>query len=103
MEPGSATASAVGIGSSLPEDVATRAGRALRVALLTCTGTCGEVDGDTVRLWDGDEFALGVAAARAQVALRGEGLVTTLTRVPPATRPADAGRAAQPCVLIHCQ
>jgi coenzyme F420-0:L-glutamate ligase/coenzyme F420-1:gamma-L-glutamate ligase len=102
VEPGSATASAVGIPSSLPEDVATRAGRALRVALLTCPAASGDVDGETVRLQADDDFALGVAATRAEVALRGEGLVTTLTHVPPASIQA-VGNAAHPLVLIHCQ
>jgi coenzyme F420-0:L-glutamate ligase/coenzyme F420-1:gamma-L-glutamate ligase len=102
VEPGSATASAVGIPSSLPEDVATRAGRALRVALLTCPAASGDVDGDTVRVQADDEFALGVAATRAEVALRGEGLVTTLTHVPPATLQV-VGNDAHPGVLIYCQ
>jgi coenzyme F420-0:L-glutamate ligase / coenzyme F420-1:gamma-L-glutamate ligase len=103
VEPGSATALAVGIPSSLPEDVATRAGRALRVALLTCPAATGDLDGDTVRLQADDAFALGVAATRAEVAMRGEGLITTLTHAPHPTLGAAEGRTAHPCVLIHCQ
>jgi coenzyme F420-0:L-glutamate ligase / coenzyme F420-1:gamma-L-glutamate ligase len=103
VEPGSATASAVGIPSSIPEDVATRAGRALRVALLTCPAASGDVDGDTVRLQAGDDFTLGVAATRAEVALRGEGLMTTLTHAPPPTLETVEGWAAHHFVLIHCQ
>jgi coenzyme F420-0:L-glutamate ligase / coenzyme F420-1:gamma-L-glutamate ligase len=82
VEPGAATASEIGIPSINPEDVATRAGRALRVALLSCPQASGHVDGDTIRLAAADDFALGVAATRAEVALRGEGLTTTLTRAP---------------------
>ena len=74
VEPGSATASRVGIRSITPEDAATRAARALRVALLTCPQVSGQVLGDTIRLVAADDFALGVAAARAEVALQGEGL-----------------------------
>ena len=80
VEPGSATSDEIGIPSMGPEDVATRAGRALRVALLHCPGVSGHVDGDSIRLAAADAFALGVAATRAEVALRGEGLATTLTR-----------------------
>ena len=63
-----------------PEPVDTRAGRALRVALLNCPGVLGHIDGNTIRLAAADDFSLGVAATRAEVALRGEGLTTTLTR-----------------------
>jgi len=80
VEPGSATSDEIGIPSMGPEDVATRAGRALRVALLHCPGVSGHVDGDSIRLAAADDFALGLAATRAEVALRGEGLATTLTR-----------------------
>jgi coenzyme F420-0:L-glutamate ligase / coenzyme F420-1:gamma-L-glutamate ligase len=103
VEPGSATASAVGIPSSCPEDVATRAGRALRVALLTCPSASGDVDGDTVRLVAGDDFALGVAAARAEVALHGESLTTTLTHAPAPTLAADDALTAHASVFIHCR
>ena len=82
VEPGSATASAVGIPSSTPEDVTTRAARALRVALLTCPEATGHLDGQIIRLVAADDFALGVAAARAEVALHGEGLTTILSRSP---------------------
>jgi coenzyme F420-0:L-glutamate ligase/coenzyme F420-1:gamma-L-glutamate ligase len=100
VEPGSATAAEVGIPSMCPEDVATRAGRALRVALLTCPEASGQVDGDTVRLVAADDFALGVAAARAEVALRGEGLTTTLTRSPAPGLAAAGQRAVQPGATI---
>jgi hypothetical protein len=63
-----------------PEDLGTRASRALRVALLTCPGVSGHIDGDAIRLLAADDFTLGVAATRAEFALRGEGLITTLTR-----------------------
>ena len=109
VEPGSATAAEVGIPTIGPEDRATRASRALRVALLTCPDVSGSVDGDTIRLLSADDFALGVAATRAVVALRGEGLAATLTRVPLRTRaktaqPAqDDSLTAQASVLIVCQ
>jgi coenzyme F420-0:L-glutamate ligase / coenzyme F420-1:gamma-L-glutamate ligase len=76
VAPGSATASGVGIPGAIPESVGTRAARALRVALLTCPRVTGHVDGDTIRLVAADDFALGVATTRAEVALRGEGLAT---------------------------
>lgn len=90
VEPGSAEATAVGIRSMNTETVADKASRALRVALLTCLDTTGEVDGDTIRLTAPDDFTLGVVATRAEVALRGEGLATTLTR----------GDRTQPSALI---
>jgi len=80
VTPGSADATAVGIQSMNAETVAVKASRALRVALLACPDASGQVDGDTVRLTAPDDFTLGVAATRAEVALRGEGLITTLTR-----------------------
>ncbi|NMM22811.1 MAG: hypothetical protein HHJ11_04840 [Phycicoccus sp.] len=80
VEPGSAEASAAGIQSINAETVADRAGRALRVALLARPGASGQIDGDTIRLTATDEFTLGVAAARTEVALHGEGLASTLTR-----------------------
>ena len=80
VEPGSPTSDDIGIPSLGPEDVATRAGRALRVALLTCPTVSGHVDGDSIRLGAADDFTLGVAATRAEFALRGEGLSQTPTR-----------------------
>ena len=80
VDPGSVEASAVGMSSMNVETVADKAGRALRVALLTCPEASAHVDGDTIRLVAVDDFMLGVAATRAEVALRGEGLTTTLTR-----------------------
>jgi coenzyme F420-0:L-glutamate ligase/coenzyme F420-1:gamma-L-glutamate ligase len=80
VAPGTAEAAAVGIPSMNAETVVVKASRALRVALLACPDASGQVDGDTVRLTAPDDFTLGVAATRAEVALRGEGLITTLTR-----------------------
>jgi len=80
VAPGTAEAAAVGIPSMNAETVAVKASRALRVALLACPDASGQVDGDTVRITAPDEFTLGVVATRAEVALRGEGLATTLTR-----------------------
>ena len=102
VEPGSAMASEVGIPFICPEGVATRAMRALRVALLTCPDVVGEVDGKTIRLAAPDDFVLGIAATRAEVALRGEGLTTTLTR-PPAPTLGDAGLTVHRDVLIVFQ
>jgi len=81
VQPGSARAFEVGIPFITREDAATRAGRALRVALLTCPEAVARVDGNTISLVAPDEFTLGVATARAEVALRGEGLTADLTRV----------------------
>lgn len=107
VEAGSAAASEVGIPSVSPEGVATRAGRALRVALLTCPQASGQVDGDSVHLLAPDDFALGVVAARAEVALHGEGLRTTLTRssppAPDSNHATDDALAARAGVVIHCQ
>jgi coenzyme F420-0:L-glutamate ligase/coenzyme F420-1:gamma-L-glutamate ligase len=101
VEPGSATAARIGIPSVPPEDATTRAARALRVALLTCPEVDGQLDGDTIRLVAGDDFALGGAATRAEVALHGEGLSTTLTRPPV---PALATQPNVPSsALIHFQ
>ena len=80
VTPGSAVAAAVGIPSMNAETVAAKASRALRVALLACPDATGHVDGDTILLTAPDDFTLGVAATRAEVALRGEGLTATLTR-----------------------
>ena len=80
VTPGSAVAAAVGIPSMNAETVAAKASRALRVALLACPDATGHVDGDAILLTAPDDFTLGVAATRAEVALRGEGLATTLTR-----------------------
>ena len=111
VEPGTAAAAEVGIPSILPEDVATRAGRALRTALLTCPGVSGHVDGDTLRLEAADDFALGVAAARTEVALHGEGLTGTIpgalavspTPTPTPTPVPDDGLTAGRLVLIVFQ
>ena len=59
-----------------------RAGPARRVALLTCPDASGRIEGDTIHLEATDEFTLGIAVARAEVALRGEGLSGTGARVP---------------------
>jgi coenzyme F420-0:L-glutamate ligase / coenzyme F420-1:gamma-L-glutamate ligase len=93
VAPGSAEATAVGIQSMNAETVAVKASRALRVALLACPDASGQVDGDTVRITAPDDFTLGVVATRAEVALRGEGLATTLTR----------GDRTQPSAVIFLQ
>jgi coenzyme F420-0:L-glutamate ligase/coenzyme F420-1:gamma-L-glutamate ligase len=100
VEPGSAEASEVGIPFIDPEDATTRATRALRVALLTCPDAIGEVDSDTISLVAPDDFTLGVAATRAEVALRGEGLTTALTRSPGQTMTVDGSLTSHPSVLI---
>lgn len=103
VEPGTAEAAAVGIPSMNAETVAVKASRALRVALLACPDASGQVGGgDTIiRLTAPDDFTLGVVATRAEVALRGEGLITTLTR-PPAPA-ADARLAEHWSALISIQ
>ena len=80
VTPGSAEATSVGIPSMNAETVAVKASRALRVALLACPDASGQVDSDTIWLTAPNDFTLGVVATRAEVALRGEGLATTLTR-----------------------
>jgi coenzyme F420-0:L-glutamate ligase/coenzyme F420-1:gamma-L-glutamate ligase len=95
VEPGSPAAFEVGIPAMGLEPVATRATRALRVALLNCPGVSGEVDRDTIRLAAADDFALGVAATRAEVALRGESLTSTLS--------ADLGLTGRSTALIVFQ
>jgi coenzyme F420-0:L-glutamate ligase / coenzyme F420-1:gamma-L-glutamate ligase len=111
VEPGSETAATVGIPSITGEDAATRAVRALRVALLTCPDAVGEVNGDTICLVAPDDFTLGVAATRTEVALRGEGLIPTVTRAlaqtanrsSAQTLPAPELLTSQPRVLIVFQ
>ena len=103
VEPGSATASEVGIPFIAPEHVATRARRALRVALLTCPNAIGQIDADTISLVAPDSFTLGVVATRAEVALRGEGLTTTLTRSPAPSLTVNGLLTSQPGALIVFQ
>jgi coenzyme F420-0:L-glutamate ligase / coenzyme F420-1:gamma-L-glutamate ligase len=100
IEPGSASASEVGIPSVEPEETAVRAGRALRVALLTCPDASGRIDGDTIHLEATDEFTLGIAVARAEVALRGEGLSATGARVPLPALTTGEGPAGRPSARI---
>jgi coenzyme F420-0:L-glutamate ligase/coenzyme F420-1:gamma-L-glutamate ligase len=100
VEPGTEQASEIGIPFIDPEDGGTRARRALRIALLTCPDVVGEVDGDTVALVAPDDFTLGVAAARAEVALRGEGLAAIVTRSPVSSLSVDAPWASHLGVLI---
>jgi coenzyme F420-0:L-glutamate ligase/coenzyme F420-1:gamma-L-glutamate ligase len=100
VEPGSALSSEIGIPSIDPEDGATRAGRALRVALLSCPDASGQVDGDTVQLVAANDFTLGVVATRTQVALRGEGLTTTLTRCPAPSHTTGGMSTARLCAAI---
>ena len=89
IEPGSASAAEVGIPFIFAEDVADRAARAMRVALLSCPGASATIDGRTISVTATDDFALGVAATRAEVALRGEGLTTTMTRTAPPPQSPD--------------
>ena len=103
VEPGSATAARIGIPSVPPEDATTRAGRALGVALMTCPEVTGQVDGDTIRLMADNHFTLGVAAARAEVALHGEGLSATVTRSPARILATTGELTSQPDVLIVFQ
>jgi coenzyme F420-0:L-glutamate ligase/coenzyme F420-1:gamma-L-glutamate ligase len=100
VEPGSATATQVGIPFIAPEQVATRAGRALRIALLTCPSASGEVGTDTISLVAPDDYTLGVVATRAEVALRGEGLTATVSRLPAPTLAANEPVTSHPRVLI---
>jgi coenzyme F420-0:L-glutamate ligase/coenzyme F420-1:gamma-L-glutamate ligase len=90
VEPGSATASEVGIQFITREGAATRARRALRVALITCPDATAEIDDGIISLVAPDDFALGVAVTRTEVALRGEGLVPGVTRVPAHTTQSSA-------------
>jgi coenzyme F420-0:L-glutamate ligase / coenzyme F420-1:gamma-L-glutamate ligase len=108
VAPGTAEAAAVGIPSMNAETVAFKASRALRVALVACPDASGQVDGDTVRITAPDDFTLGVAVTRAEVALRGEGLATTLTRTPslmptPTAAPAENGLTPHSSALIVFQ
>jgi len=100
VEPGTVQASEVGIPFIYPEDKGTRARRALRIALLSCPEVVGEVDGGTLALVAPDDFTLGVAAARAEVALRGEGLAAIVTRSPVSSLPVDALLTSHLGVLI---
>lgn len=99
-EPGSAEATVAGIPSMNRETLADKANRALRVALLTCPDVSGEMEGDAIRLVATEDFALGVAATRAEVALRGEGLTTTLTRAPNPTLPTSEMLTSPPSAVI---
>lgn len=107
VEPGSEAASEVGIPFIVGEDTASRAHRALRVALLTCPLASARIDGQTIALAAPDDFTLGVVSTRTQVALHGERLTTTVTRSPSA--PMAPGFAtddlltAQPTVFIVFQ
>jgi coenzyme F420-0:L-glutamate ligase/coenzyme F420-1:gamma-L-glutamate ligase len=111
VEPGSARAIEAGIPFITREDTATRARRAVRVALLMCPDATAEVDDGIISLVAPDDFALGVAATRAQVALRGEGLIPIMTRMLAQTTGASSAAAlstaerltSQPCVLIVFQ
>jgi hypothetical protein len=53
--------------------------------LLQPAGRTGRVEGDTLVIVAPDDFALGVAAARTEMALHSEGLTSTLTRSPAVT------------------
>ena len=102
VEPGSTEATVVGIPSIAGETLADKANRALRVALLSCPEASGHLDGDTIHLVAADDFGLGVVATRAQVALHGEGLTTTLTRSPSPTMATCEMPATRPSAVIVC-
>ena len=107
VEPGSAAAAEVGVPFIVGEDTATRARRAVRVALLTCPHASARIDGQTIGRAAPDDFTLGVATTRAEVALHGERLTTTMTRIPVAPTAPDPGTddllTTQPAVLIVFQ
>lgn len=107
VEPGSAAAAEVGVPFIVGEDTATRARRAVRVALLTCPHASARIDGQTIVLAAPDDFTLGVATTRAEVALHGERLTTTMTRTPFVPTAPDPGTddllTTQPAVLIVFQ
>jgi coenzyme F420-0:L-glutamate ligase/coenzyme F420-1:gamma-L-glutamate ligase len=103
VEPGSPSAIEIGIPSITPEDVATRANRAIRTALLSCHDTSGHLEGDAIRVEAPDDFELGVAATRVEVALRGEGLTPNRTIRPAQSLTPDADLTPQPAVLIVFQ
>jgi coenzyme F420-0:L-glutamate ligase/coenzyme F420-1:gamma-L-glutamate ligase len=98
--PGSATATEVGIPLIVREDATTRAMRALRVALLTCPDAVGKVDADTITLLAPDDFTLGVASTRTEVALHGEGLSASLSRSPAPSLTTDEILTGRPSALI---
>jgi hypothetical protein len=91
----------IGIPSITPETVATRASRAIRTALLTCHDASGHLQGDSIRIEAPDDFGLGVAASRVDVALRGEGLTPDPFIRPARSLTPDASLTPQPAVLIH--
>jgi coenzyme F420-0:L-glutamate ligase / coenzyme F420-1:gamma-L-glutamate ligase len=103
VEPGSAVASEVGIPFITGEDATTRAGRALRVALLTCPDAMAQVGDGTISLTAPDDYALGVVASRAEVALRGEGLIPMLTRLPAQAATAFSAAALPTAELLTSQ
>ncbi len=73
VAPGTAAASEVGLASVAPEDVATRVGRAVRVALRDEQGEVSvDVGPGDVRVGGPDRYAVGRVVARLEVALWGE-------------------------------
>lgn len=76
VEPGTGTAEQVGIPTVDPEDVASRLGRAVAVALVGVPGVGIDVGGSVVNVSGPSAYQLGLAAARLEVALWGEGLTT---------------------------
>jgi coenzyme F420-0:L-glutamate ligase/coenzyme F420-1:gamma-L-glutamate ligase len=107
VEPGTATAAEVGIPFITPEGVATRAARAMLVALLPFPDASAGIDGSTIVLTAPDDFTLGAVATRAEVAMHGEGLATTMTRTRSLPTPPDLAiddlLTARPTVLIVFQ
>lgn len=72
--PGSADATEIGIRSVGPEEAGDRAARAVRVALHAVAGVVATADWPQVELHADDEFALGRALARLEVACASEDL-----------------------------
>ena len=76
IEPGGRTAEQIGIPTVGSEDLASRLGRAVAVALVGAPDVGIDVGGSTVTVSGSSPYQLGVAVARLEVALWGEGLTT---------------------------
>ena len=74
VEPGTPAADECGIAAVLPEPVADRIGRAVRVALHDLPDVGIDAGSADLRVSADDPFSLGRAVARLEVALWGEGL-----------------------------
>jgi coenzyme F420-0:L-glutamate ligase/coenzyme F420-1:gamma-L-glutamate ligase len=78
IEPGTEAARGVGLAAAGVEDPATRVGRAIAVALHAVPDAAVSSGGDRVTVHAADGYTLGLAAARLQAALWGEGLAVEL-------------------------